>query len=238
MHTVLFALLLGMPAWAQGDDPFAGYHATLTGAADAALAQILAQRTAEITQTPAVPQDPGRNLRNALDRVQKLRPVVEPILREQGVPSELAALMLVESGGRTTALSPKGARGLWQLMPETARRYGLVVTAKLDERLDTAKSTRAAARYLGDLHAQFGDWRLALAAYNAGEQLVARALQRSGARDFFQISSMKLIPAETRNYVPAMQAALRLLGSGEWLGTTASKPRHTKVRYAEAGMGN
>ena len=136
--------------------------------------------------------------------MQPLRPLLEPILREQGVPEDLTAVVLVESGGRPEALSAKGARGLWQLMPGTARRYGLVVTPAQDERLDVLKATRAAARYLQDLYAQFGAWDLALAAYNAGEQTVQRALQRSGG-NFVRLSAS--LPQETRNYVPAVLAA-------------------------------
>jgi membrane-bound lytic murein transglycosylase D len=97
-------------------------------------------------------------------------------------------------------------------MPETARRYGLVVTPSRDERLDVERSTCAAAHYLRDLYQQFGSWPLALAAYNAGEQRVQRAVARAGIADFIQLSSLRLLPQETRNYVPAVLSAMQLLG--------------------------
>jgi membrane-bound lytic murein transglycosylase D len=97
-------------------------------------------------------------------------------------------------------------------MPDTARRYGLVVTPSRDDRLDVERSTRVAARYLRDLYQQFGSWPLALAAYNAGEQRVQRAVQRAGITDFIQLSSLRLLPQETRNYVPAVLSAMQMLG--------------------------
>lgn len=142
-------------------------------------------------------------------RLDRLRPAVEPILQQSGVPVELAAMILVESGGRTTALSAKGALGLWQLMPATARRYGLRVDNVEDDRLDIEKSTRGAARYLNDLHLQFGSWTLALAAYNTGEQNVQRAISRSQSTEFTVLSSLGLLPLETRNYVPAVMTAIQ-----------------------------
>jgi hypothetical protein len=148
----------------------------------------------------------------AMKRLDKLRPLLNPILEREGVPQEIASVVIVESGGRTAALSPKGALGLWQLMPDTARRYGLVVTPSRDERLDIEKSTGAAALYLRDLYQQFGSWPLALAAYNAGEKALQRAVERAGTRDFVQISSLRLLPQETRNYVPAVLSAMQLLG--------------------------
>jgi membrane-bound lytic murein transglycosylase D len=113
-------------------------------------------------------------------------------------------VVIVESGGRADAISAKGARGLWQLMPDTARRYGLLVNADRDERLDVEKSTRAAAQYLRDLHSQFKSWPVALAAYNAGEQVVQRAIDHAQSTEFDVLSSRRLLPVETRNYVPAV----------------------------------
>lgn len=99
-------------------------------------------------------------------------------------------------------------------MPDTARRYGLMVTPQRDDRLDPARSTRAAARYLRDLYARFGSWPLALAAYNAGENTVLRALNRTAARDtgasFIDLSQRNLLPIETRGYVPAVLASWNL----------------------------
>ena len=136
----------------------------------------------------------------------RLRGLLERILEAEGVPAELLAVGWVESRFDPQALSPKGARGLWQLMPETARRYGLEVSGKRDERTDLTRSTRAAARYLAELHRRFGDWELALAAYNAGEQRVEAALERAGSRELRELG--RWLPRETRQYVPAVLAAM------------------------------
>ena len=231
--TMLLLPSLSAGVWAQRSNPrtlagsvdeaFSTFHQALSTTANDLLAS--AQRPMEMVrpQSDASPgSDPGfvsalradkragRNIQfeQAVERVQGLRPVLEPILREEGVPQQMAAVVLVESGGTSSALSPKGARGLWQFMPDTARRYGLVVTASLDERLDPYKSTRAAARYLRDLYTQFGNWPLALAAYNAGEDTVQRAIERTSTRDFSLISRMGILPLETRSYVPAVLNAI------------------------------
>lgn len=119
------------------------------------------------------------------------------------------AVAQVESGFNPWAVSPKGAAGLWQFMPETARRYGLEVHPKHDERFLPLKSAQAAARYLRDLQAQFGDWLLALAAYNAGEGRVQSLIDRTGIRDFWTMARRRLLPRETIEYVPKVLQAMR-----------------------------
>ena len=145
--------------------------------------------------------------RIVLARYNSYRDILTRILIEEKLPLEVLSVALVESGFNPLALSPKGARGIWQLMPDTARRYGLTVAPGDDHRTHPEHATRAAARYLQDLYGMFGDWELALAAYNAGEGRVQRAIERAGARDFNELARRKLLPLETRNYVPAVLAA-------------------------------
>lgn len=146
-------------------------------------------------------------------RLVTYRPMMERIFREEGVPTWLLAVGFVESTYNSSALSPARALGIWQFIPGTGVRYGLQRTAWTDERQHPEKSTRAAARYLRDLHALFGDWPLAIAAYNAGEGRVARVMRRTGVRDFWTMATRGLLPAETINYVPSVLAAAQLLGT-------------------------
>jgi soluble lytic murein transglycosylase-like protein len=145
--------------------------------------------------------------RIALARYNSYRDILTRILIEEKLPLEVLSVALVESGFNPLALSPKGARGIWQLMPDTARRYGLMVAPGEDHRTHPEHATRAAARYLQDLYRMFGDWELALAAYNAGEGRVQRAIERAGAHNFKELARRKLLPLETRNYVPTVLAA-------------------------------
>jgi soluble lytic murein transglycosylase-like protein len=126
------------------------------------------------------------------------------IFEQENVPTGLLAVAFVESGFNPLALSSKGARGIWQFMPSTARRYGLKVEPISDHRTNPEHSTRAAARYLRDLYKQFGDWKLALAAYNAGENRIQRIIDKRGIRNFDEMARRGYLPAETRNYVPAV----------------------------------
>jgi membrane-bound lytic murein transglycosylase D len=132
-------------------------------------------------------------------------PALKKIFAAQGVPAELVWLAEVESSFDPTARSPVGAAGLFQFMPATAERFGLSLAPE-DERLHPEKSARAAARYLRILHDRFESWPLALAAYNAGEGRVGRALDRSGARDFAGVAQH--LPAETQLYVPKVLATV------------------------------
>ena len=144
-------------------------------------------------------------------RLAPLRPMMAQIFREEGVPEWLLSVGFVESTYNASAHSPAQAHGIWQFIPGTGQRYGLERTAWSDERSHPEKSTRAAARYLRDLHALFGDWLLALAAYNWGEGRVAKVTQRTGIRDFWSLADRGLLPQETANYVPSVLAASQLL---------------------------
>ena len=159
-------------------------------------------------------------------------PALTSILREKGLPAGLMGVAAIESGFNPLALSPKGARGLWQLMPETARRYGLLVEPYQDERTDPVKSTLAAAAYMRDLYTQFQDWPLALAAYNAGEDRVAQAMRRAGARDFWTLRRKSALPDETLRYVPAALAKLHSHNAGITAAPAVRDPEPARIVYA------
>jgi membrane-bound lytic murein transglycosylase D len=133
--------------------------------------------------------------------------MIREVLRSRGLPEELAYTAMIESGFKPDAVSRMGAKGMWQFMAPTARRYGLRVDSWVDERFDPEKSTVAAAGYLRDLHKQFGSWALAQAAYNAGEVKVARAIQKTGSSDFWTLAESKFLKRETKDFVPQIQAA-------------------------------
>ena len=141
-----------------------------------------------------------------LARADYYNPIFEEALRHYGLPLELKNLPVIESGLNPKAISGKGAAGLWQLMPATGKQYNLKINNYVDERLDPIKSSYAAAKLLGDLYQRFGDWTLALAAYNCGPTRVSVAIEKAGgASDFWQI--YEYLPKETRGYVPAFIAA-------------------------------
>jgi hypothetical protein len=125
--------------------------------------------------------------------------IMDSVFNQYGLPGELRYLAVIESELRTTARSRVGARGPWQLMAQTARELGLKVNGHADERINMYKSTKAAALYLRDLHNQFKDWFLVLAAYNAGPLPVLRAIHRSHSRNFWALE--RYLPAETRQHI-------------------------------------
>src|SRR3989440_11983886 len=133
--------------------------------------------------------------------------MIQEVFRNQGLPTDLAFTAMIESGFNPRAVSRVGAKGLWQFMAPTARRYGLRVDRWVDERLDPEKSTVAAAAYLRDLYRQFGAWELAQAAYNAGEVVVSRAIRVTGSSDFWALTRTEYLRRGTREFVPAIQAA-------------------------------
>ena len=129
------------------------------------------------------------------------------VFRSRGLPEDLVFTAMIESGFKPDAVSRVGAKGMWQFMAGTARRYGLRVDRWVDERLDPEKSTVAAAAYLHDLYEMFGSWSLAQAAYNAGEVKVARAIRHTGSRDFWTLAQSRHLKRETKDFVPQIHAA-------------------------------
>lgn len=257
LPVILALVLVSTASRAQEDksnrlDPFVQTDQALQEAADQWLAQSsqISRIPSARNPVPAAGSAPTLSARlnelagnNLFDRVSAaelrlgaLGVDARKIFIEEDVPSELLVIAGVESRFNARALSPKGALGLWQFMPGTARRYGLRVDLQADERVDPVKETRAAARYLRDLHLRFGDWLLALAAYNAGEDAVQSAIERSGATDFWSLNSRRLLPQETRNYVPSVLRAV----SGPSTKSAPIRPAHLfgpygrgVVRYAQ-----
>jgi membrane-bound lytic murein transglycosylase D len=142
-----------------------------------------------------------------ISRSGRYLPMIQRIFRERGLPEELAYTAMIESGFSPRAVSRVGAKGMWQFMEATGRRYGLTINRWLDERLDPVRSTMAAAEYLGDLYGLFGHWFLAQAGYNAGESRVGRAIQRARTSDFWALTQTRHLPDETKNFVPQILAA-------------------------------
>jgi membrane-bound lytic murein transglycosylase D len=155
-----------------------------------------------------------------LARSGKYMPMIAKVLSDEGLPEELAYLALIESAFLPQATSSHGAAGLWQFIPSTARLYGLRIDSWLDERRDPEKSTRAAAAYLKELHSLFGRWYLATAAYNAGPGAIDRAMQQSGAKDFWTLSQRAQLSDETRNFVPKFVAVAMIATDPEKYGFT------------------
>ncbi|HLJ15038.1 MAG TPA: transglycosylase SLT domain-containing protein [Bryobacteraceae bacterium] len=145
-------------------------------------------------------------LESGLRRAGRYRPLIERVLKEEGLPQELIYLAQAESGFLPRAVSYKQATGMWQFVRFRGQEYGLEQTRFADDRLDPEKATRAAARHLRDLYAHFGDWYLAMAAYNCGPGCVDRAIQRTGYADFWKLCSLKVLPDQTANYVPVILA--------------------------------
>lgn len=225
---VLLIALLAPAARAQADglaaaDPFGPINTELARAVDSHLLRAgeisagepshraLARQSLTAAAETLPPENilsaiPAQEILAARQRLLALGVDAARIFVEEGVPAELLRIAAIESNYDPMALSSKGARGIWQLMPETAARFGLRVNSQTDERTHPVRATRAAARYLRKLYVQFGDWRLALAAFNAGEAAVAAAIRRAGTTDFRQLAERRMLPEETRRYVPAVLA--------------------------------
>ncbi len=146
------------------------------------------------------------HMRRSLERAGRFRPFIQQVLKEEGVPQDLIYLAVAESGFQLQVVNARsGAGGMWQFMPTGA--YGLARNGYFDERFDPEKSTRAYARYIKSLYKQFGDWNLAMAAYDWGPGNVQKAVMRTGYADFWELYRRNAMPRETKNYVPQILAA-------------------------------
>src|SRR3984885_8680373 len=141
-----------------------------------------------------------------LDRAGRYDVMIRRVLKEQGVPQDLIYLAQAESAFLPQAVSRAGARGIWQFMPYRGEEYDLERTYWVDDRSDPEKATRAAAHHLRDLYGMFGDWYLVMAAYNSGPLNVARAIERTGYADFWELQKRNALPKQTQNYVPIILA--------------------------------
>jgi membrane-bound lytic murein transglycosylase D len=143
---------------------------------------------------------------HGLDRAGRYDSMIRRVLKEEGVPQDLIYLAQAESAFQPQAVSRAGARGIWQFMPYRGEEYDLDRTYWVDDRSDPEKATHAAARHLRDLYGIFGDWYLVMAAYNSGPLNVARAIQRTGYADFWELQKRRALPKQTQNYVPIILA--------------------------------
>jgi membrane-bound lytic murein transglycosylase D len=145
-------------------------------------------------------------VQHGLERAGRYQDMIRQVLHEEGVPQDLMYLAQAESAFMPEAVSRSGARGIWQFMPYRGEEYDLSRSYFVDERSDPEKATRAAARHMRDLYGMFGDWYLVMAAYNSGPLNVARAIERTGYADFWELKRLGALPQETQNYVPIIIA--------------------------------
>jgi len=156
-----------------------------------------------------------------LARSPRYLPMTVEILREEGLPEDLAFIAMIESGFNPRAYSSARAVGVWQFMPRTGRHFGLDSNWWVDERRDPEKATRAAAKYLKILYSRFNSWELAAAGYNAGEGRIAKALKRYRTDDYWELVKHKRsLKLETRDYVPKLMAAMMIAKNPENYGFT------------------
>ncbi len=161
-----------------------------------------------------------KHMETYLERSTRYLPVMKKILKENGLPEDLVYIALIESGFGFSARSHAGAVGYWQFIRETGRRYDLDINSLIDERRDPIKATHAAVRYFRSLYNVFGNWYFAFAAYNGGENRMFRVLMKHDSRDFWTIAETRLLPKETRNYIPKYLAARMIAKDPERYGFT------------------
>jgi membrane-bound lytic murein transglycosylase D len=170
---------------------------------------------------------------HGLERAGRYDDMIRRVLKEEGVPQDLMYLAQAESAFQPQAVSRSGARGIWQFMPYRGEEYDLSRSYWIDERSDPEKATRAAARHMRDLYHMFGDWYLVMAAYNSGPMNVAKAIERTGYADFWELQKRHALPRETQNYVPIIIAMALVAKAPALYGVHVDPERPAKVDTIE-----
>ncbi|MBY0452169.1 MAG: lytic transglycosylase domain-containing protein [Bdellovibrionaceae bacterium] len=176
--------------------------------------------------------------RNWLEKSTKYMPLLQSELRKAGLPTDLAYMVMIESGFSASAVSHASAVGPWQFISATGHNYGLRQNYWLDERRDIKKSTTAAIKYLKDLHDEFGSWYLVAASYNMGEGGLRRQIKRYGTNDYWQLVKFRALPQETQDYVPKILAALMIAKAPNLYGfrdIDSQYPLQYEVVFAPGG---
>lgn len=167
-------------------------------------------------------------MRHIIGKYKYLGPTLRQIFRSQGLPEDLTILAVVESALSRTALSPAGAAGIWQLMPDTARSFGLECGLAVDERYELLGSTVAAAKYLKKMYKRYGSWPLAISSYNSGPGAIDKAVKKAGSTAYWDI--YEYLPGETRGYLPAFIAAMYTIYFHELHGLVPKRYSETKTQ--------
>lgn len=161
-----------------------------------------------------------------LSRSGKYLPLMQKELKEAGLPEDLAYLAMIESGYNQKAYSKSNASGLWQFIPGTGSQYNLKMNKYLDERRDAEKSTKAAVSFLSNLYDEFGDWHLAVAAYNAGPGKISKGMERYNTKDFWSLAQYDYLAMETKRYVPKLIASIIIAKNPEKYGFSEIHPEN------------
>ncbi len=184
-------------------------------------------------------QSRGKNFfRDWLEKSTKYMPLLQNELRKAGMPTDLAYMVMIESGFSSTAVSSAQAVGPWQFIESTGRSYGLKKLWWLDERRDIKKSTLAAIKYLSDLKSEFGSWYLVAASYNMGENGLRKQIKKYGTNDYWQLVKLSALPQETQDYVPKILAALMIAKAPNLYGfreIDSQYPLQYEVMWAPPG---
>ncbi len=227
LSILAFLLSISLPATAAEEKTAAGLQQYTADAKASALQSVAL--LAPHDDNEAAAKAIGRNISLFTERIRdrfalylsrsgKYLEVMKDILRKKDVPEEIVFLSLIESGFNPNAYSIAHAAGPWQFIASTAKRYGLEINWWKDERRDPIKSTEAAAAYLKDLYEMFGSWNLAMAAYNAGEGKIMKAIKRNKSEDYWDLIETKHIKTETKEYIPRFIAASMIAENPEDFG--------------------